>query len=201
MKWHTRSRAAALTVILFGVAGCGVGQAVKDGTMGAAKWAFTTQIKTMNIDLASRAALNTDGAGASLSTVVRLYQLKSPQLFEQLGYTQLQENDLALLKADLLGTTDVVLRPGTAASVSEPMRKDTEYVGVVAFFRDTENDAVWKLVIPKQQWKISDPVKIEARGNTLELAGVTPAPTRRQAPQHSEGRDSGGRRGNLQPTI
>ena len=174
---------AALTVI--SLTGCGVGQAIKDNTVDAAKWAFTTQVKTMNVDLISRASLNPNGAGQSLSTVVRIYQLKDTKTFDTLDYAQLQSNDLDALKPDLLATKDVVLRPSAAASVSEPMNEDAEFVGVVAFFRDVGNDAAWKLIVPKKQWKKTDPVKIEVSGNTLVLADAKPEPVKRTAPVQS----------------
>ena len=183
MKRQLRIGAAALTVLA--VAGCGVGQAVKDSTVDVAKWAFTTQVKTMNMDLVSRSSLNANGAGQSLSTVVRIYQLKTPQAFQQLDYTQLQTNDLTALKADLLAAKDVVLRPDASASISEPMSSDAAYVGVVAFFRDAGKDSSWKLVIPKKQWKKTDPVKIEARDNTLNLVGAADDTIKRNAPQQS----------------
>ncbi|NKJ48380.1 type VI secretion system-associated lipoprotein [Burkholderia sp. SG-MS1] len=167
------------------ITACGVGQAVTDSTVNAAKWAFMTQVKTMNVDLVSRASLNANGAGQSLSTVVRIYQLKAPQTFQQLDYRQLQTNDLDTLKADLLATKDIVLRPDASASISEPMNGDAEYVGVVAFFRDAGKDATWKLVIPKKQWKRTDPVKIEASDNTLTLVGATGDTIRRNAPVQS----------------
>ncbi|MDF3838776.1 type VI secretion system lipoprotein TssJ [Cupriavidus basilensis] len=171
MKQQLRSGGIALLTTL-AVAGCGIGQAMKDSTVEAAKWAFTTQVKTMNLDLASRTSLNATSAGQSLSTVVRIYQLKSPQAFEQLSYAQMQMNDLESLKPDLLRTMDVVLRPEASVSLSEPMHADAEYVGVVALFRDADKDAVWKLVVPKKQWKKTDPVRIEVRGSTLQLAGA-----------------------------
>jgi len=165
--------AGLLTATL--TAGCGVGQAVKDSTVEAAKWAFTTQVKTMNLDLVSRPALNTDAAGKSLSTVVRVYQLKTAQPFAELSYAQLQANDLASLQADLLGTRDVILRPEASVSLSEPMHADAEYVGVVAFFRQPLPSAVWKLVLPKAQWKATDPVRVTVRDSTLEPPpGVLP---------------------------
>ncbi|WP_407935855.1 type VI secretion system lipoprotein TssJ [Cupriavidus necator] len=170
MRGQLRSSGAAMAAIL-ALAGCGVGQAVKDGTVEAAKWAFTTQVKTMNLDITSRSSLNPNGAGQSLSTVVRVYQLKTPQAFEQLGYTQLETNDLESLKADLLASRDVVLRPDASVSLSEPMHANAGYVGVVAFFRGAEKQTVWKLVVPKKQWKKTDPVKIEVRGSMLQLAG------------------------------
>lgn len=179
-----RTGAAVLAILT--IAGCGVGQAVKDSTLDAAKWAFTTQVKTMNVDLISRSSLNANGAGQSLSTVVRIYQLKTAQAFQQLDYMQLQTNDLDALKADLLATKDVVLRPDASASVSEPMNSDAQYVGVVAFFRSAGKDSTWKLLIPKKQWKKTDPVKIEARDNTLNLVGTTDDETiRRNTPQQS----------------
>lgn len=155
-------------------AGCGVGQAVKDSTTDAAKWAFTTQVKTMSVDLVARSSLNANVTGQSLSTVVRFYQLKDRKAFEQLDYRQLQTNDLEALKPDLLATKDIVLRPGAAASVNEPMKDDAQFVGVVAFFREPDQESVWKLAIPKKQWKKTDPVTIEVRGNVLELAGSNP---------------------------
>ena len=172
----------AMICALLAVTGCGAGQAVKDGTVNAATWAFTTQVKTMNIDLVSRSSLNTSGSGQPLSTVVRIYQLKSSQAFEQLNYTQMQTGDRDELKADLLATKDVVLRPDASASISEPMNKDAQVVGVVAFFRDTGKESTWKLVVPKAQWKKTDPVKIEVSGNTLSLVDALSAPVKQSAP-------------------
>ena len=56
MRRQLQHGAALLLATL--VAGCGVGQAVKDSTVEAAKWAFTTQVKTMNLDLVSRSSFS-----------------------------------------------------------------------------------------------------------------------------------------------
>lgn len=172
-------------VVILGLTGCGMGQAVKDRTVDAAKWAFTTQVKTMNVDLVARSSINASATGQPLSTVVRLYQLKDAETFGRLDYTQLQTNDLEALKADLLATTDVVLRPGASVSVSKPMNPDAQVVGVVAFFREPGDHAVWKLSVLKRQWKKTDPVKIEVRDNALDLVGMNPPAVKRQAPQQS----------------
>jgi type VI secretion system protein VasD len=179
---HLALLSAAACAILT-IAGCGIAQSVKSGTVDAAKWAFTTQIKTMNLDLTSRSSLNTSGAGQSLSTVLRVYQLKTPQAFEQLDYAQLQSNDLDALKPDLLGTTDVVLRPDANASISEPMNDDAQFVAIVAFFRDDGRDSTWRLLIPKKQWKATDPVKVEVRDNSLQLAGTNASAVKRYTSQ------------------
>ncbi|WP_244158518.1 type VI secretion system lipoprotein TssJ [Caballeronia fortuita] len=111
---------------LIALSGCGAWPATKDSTVSAAEWLFTTQLKTMNVEFDGRAALNEKTTGQSLSTVVRFYQLKDSKTFTQLEYAQLQNNDLELLETDLVATKDVVLRPGAAASLSEPMEKDAE---------------------------------------------------------------------------
>jgi type VI secretion system protein VasD len=166
-------------------AGCGVAQAVGDSTVDAAKWVFTTQVKTMNVDLKGRASINADAQGQSLSTVVRFYQLKDAKTFAQLNYSQLQSDDLNLLKADLLATKDVVLRPDASASIAEPMNPDAQIVGVVAFFREPVQDRIWKLAIPKKQWKKTDPVKIEVNGNELALVGAESQPVKHETPQQA----------------
>jgi type VI secretion system protein VasD len=89
------------------------------------------------------------------------------------------------VKADLLATKDVVLRPDTSASLTEPMKPDTQIVGVVAFFREPSQNRTWKLAIDKKQWKKTDPVKIELNGNDLVLVGAEPPPVTRDAPQQA----------------
>jgi type VI secretion system protein VasD len=175
----------AVAIATLGLSACGAWQATKDSTVDAAQWLFTTQVKTMNVDLDARAALNETTSGRPLSTVVRLYQLKDSKTFAQLEYVQLQNNDLELLKTDLVATKDVVIRPGASASISEPMDKDAGYVGVVAFFRAPGSDGVWKLLIPKRQWKDTDPVKIHVQGNRLAYEGAKPRPVTRDTPQQS----------------
>ncbi|WP_415913959.1 type VI secretion system lipoprotein TssJ [Paraburkholderia sp. J76] len=179
---------ATLAIAILGAvvtAGCGVAQAVGDSTVDAAKWAFTTQVKTMSVDLSGRASINSDVQGQSLSTVVRFYQLKDAKTFAQLTYLQLQSDDLNLLKVDLLATKDVVLRPGANASLAEPMNPDAQVVGVVAFFREPVQDRVWKLAVPKKQWKKTDPVKIEVNGNELVLVGAESQSVKHEAPQQA----------------
>jgi len=187
-KIRQSARRASLAIAILSAvatAGCGVAQAVGDGTVDAAKWAFTTQVKTMNVDLKGRTSLNADAQGQSLSTVVRFYQLKDVKTFAQLNYAQLQSDDLNLLKTDLLATKDVVLRPDAGASIAEPMNPDAQVVGVVAFFREPTQERTWKLVIQKKQWKKTDPVKIEVNGNELVLVGADSQPVRHEAPQQA----------------
>lgn len=65
------------------------------------------------------------------------------------------------------------------------MNPDAQVVGVVAFFREPGDGAVWKLAVSKKQWKKTDPVKIEVRDNTLVLVDAKDRPIVRSAPQQS----------------
>jgi len=160
---------AASMASLLVLSGCGASQSMGASTSNAARWAFTTKVKTMKIDLVSRATANPDASGAPLSTVIRLYQLTTPTTFETLTYAQLQAGDLSLLKGALLDTANVVLRPGTTEAVTEPMHPDADYVGVVAFFRDFDQTAAWKVVLPKAQWKKTRSVTLELEGSQLRV--------------------------------
>jgi type VI secretion system protein VasD len=181
---HCASLAIAILAAV-ATAGCGMAQAVSDSTVDAAKWVFTTKVKQMNVDLKGRTGVNADAHGQSLSTVIRFYQLRDDKTFGQLSYSQMQSDDLTLLKTDLLATKDVVLRPDASANVTEPMNPDTQFVGVVAFFRDPTQDGAWKLTIPKKRWKKTDPVKIEVNGNELVLVDAKSQPVKHGAPQQS----------------
>jgi type VI secretion system protein VasD len=188
VKIKRAARRASLAIAISSAmvtTGCGIAQSFSDATVNAAKWVFTTRVKTMNVDLKGRTSLNADAQGQSLSTVVRFYQLKDAKTFDQLNYTQLQSDDLNLLKADLLATKDVVLRPDASASIVEPMDPDTQVVGVVAFFREPVQGWTWKLAIRMKQWKKTDPVKIELNGNELVLMDGDSQPVKREAPQQA----------------
>lgn len=77
---------------------------------------------------------------------VRVYQLKDRKSFDGASYDDLLKNERAVLSADLQDTTGVVVNPGSAASLSQPMRPDTEYIAIVGFFRNPktiETGAAW----------------------------------------------------------
>ena len=48
------------------------------------------------------------------------------------------------------------------------MADDAQAMGVAAFFRDQAN-AEWQRVIPKSQWKKTDPLRLVVIDNQIEL--------------------------------
>jgi type VI secretion system protein VasD len=154
--------------------GCGVVQAIKDGTINFSKPASTRYAKTITVDLEAQPFINADPDGNPLSVVLRFYQLRDVTTFAELTYVQFQRGDQKLLKDDLLATKDVVLRPGVSTSMTEAMNEATQVVGVIAFFREPTQSKTWKLAIPGDRWKGADPVRIEADGNEIRLVQANP---------------------------
>lgn len=149
------------------VSACGIWQSVKDGAVNATRAVFETKVEQMNLIITARGALNPDVRGASLPVVLRIYQLKDDKPFATATYAQLLDGDDAL-KAATLWSRDVTLGPGDTLNVAEPIGDAARYVGVAAFFRDTAN-AEWSVLVPKSQWKKTDPVRLVAAERTLEI--------------------------------
>ncbi|WP_322062940.1 type VI secretion system lipoprotein TssJ [Paraburkholderia sp. J63] len=160
-------RSAPGVVLALTVSGCGMWQSVKDGTVAATHAVFVSKVKQMDLVMAARGALNQDKRGASLPVVLRIYQLKDDKPFATATYAQLLEGNDAL-KAATLWSQDVTLGPGQTLKVSAPMGDDANYVGVAAFFRDTSG-AEWSVLIPKAQWKKTDPVRLVAADRNIVL--------------------------------
>nr|WP_194698791.1 type VI secretion system lipoprotein TssJ [Pantoea agglomerans] len=162
-----------LPLLAFSLASCGVTQSVTDGTKSAFNAVFYKKIKVLHLDFTAREALNTDSRESnSLSepVVVRVYQLKDRKTFDKMVYQQLLKDGETILKADLLATRDVVVKPGGDANLSMPMEEEAKYVAVVGLFRhpDMVNNT-WKLVTEREDLDPDKPRILEAGNNHLTL--------------------------------
>src|ERR1700731_4931220 len=109
--------ASAAAVVL---SACGAWQSAHDTTTEAARAVFVAKVKQMNVDIASRAALNPGEEGKPLPVVLRVYQLRNAKVFETATYTQLLDEDRDRLKADLLWFKETTLAPDATMTLSEP---------------------------------------------------------------------------------
>jgi len=146
---------------------CGLWQSVKDGTVATTRAVFETKVRQMNLVITARGALNQDVHGVSLPVVLRVYQLKDDRPFVTATYAQLLEGSDAL-KAATLRSLDVTLAPGQTLKLSESMDDAANYVGMAAFFRDTAS-AEWSVLVPKSQWKKTDPLRLVAVERNLQI--------------------------------
>ncbi|MEN4561397.1 type VI secretion system lipoprotein TssJ [Pantoea agglomerans] len=169
----TKTTRWLLPLLAFSLASCGVTQSVTDGTKSAFNAVFYKKIKVLHLDFTAREALNTDSRESnSLSepVVVRVYQLKDRKTFDKMVYQQLLKDGETILKADLLATRDVVVKPGGDANLSMPMEEEAKYVAVVGLFRhpDMVNNT-WKLVTEHEDLDPDKPRILEAGNNHLTL--------------------------------
>ncbi|MFT0213807.1 type VI secretion system lipoprotein TssJ [Pseudomonas sp. F1_0610] len=129
-----------------------------------------TQTKTLHLDINARDSLNNNASGSALSTVVRIYQLKDRQAFDNLDYDTLAKNDNHAVKADLVSQKDFRVRPSEALAVDMPIDKKVKFIAIAALFLnpDLEKDS-WRIVIPRRElsrWKAR---KIELNNQEIIL--------------------------------
>ena len=160
-------------LLAFSLAGCGVTQSITDGTKAVYTAVFYKKIKVLHLDFIAREALNTDSRESnSLSepVVVRVYQLKDRKNFDKTVYQQLLKNGDTILKADLLATRDVVIKPGGDANLDMPMEEGAQFVAVAGLFRhpDMVNNT-WKQVLRREDLDPDKPRVLEAGNNHFAL--------------------------------
>ncbi|MGF6469894.1 type VI secretion system lipoprotein TssJ [Paraburkholderia youngii] len=150
---------------------CGAWQSMSDASSSAYHAVFFKRIKVLDVDLSAREELNPDDAGRATSVAVRVYQLKDRKVFDGASYEDLLKNDRTLLAQDLQASMASVLNPGASASLSQPMQADTNYVAIVAFYRNPGNGNGWKYVIGKKKLDADKPLKISLMDQFLVTAG------------------------------
>lgn len=157
-----------------GLAACGAWQSVSDGTASAYNAVFHKTVKTLDIDLSARASLNSSTGDQPYSVSVRIYQLKDRRAFDAASYDDLLQSDRTVLAQDLQDMANAVVTPGGAVNVSQPMRADTQYVAVVAFFRVARDATNWRRVFPRQSLSADNPLKLQLAGSELVAHGDVP---------------------------
>jgi type VI secretion system VasD/TssJ family lipoprotein len=111
------------------------------------------------IMLSSADFLNPDRNGKPLSLVVRLYQLSGKDKFEQATYQALLKGDHKVLEGELLTKSEITLHPNSQEVVRIDPRKETQYIGVMAMFRDPQS----------QQWRRTIPIR-DVTAHALDVA-------------------------------
>ncbi len=90
-------------------------------------------------------------------------------MFDTASYDDLLKHDRTVLAQDLQADMSTVVSPGASASLSQPMRVDTRYVAVVAFYRAPGSRDGWKRIVEKNKLDADKPLKLEL--STNEWAG------------------------------
>ncbi len=101
-------------------------------------------------EIRAAADLNPDSEGRPSPVVLMIFQLKAPESFRNADFFSLYAPDAAVLGADLVERSQILVRPGSAVPLETEFDEEARYVGFVAAFRDIEN-AQWRGVIELPQ--------------------------------------------------
>ena len=91
--------------------------------------------------------INPDGEGRPSPIVVRLYELKSLGTFNTIEFFSLYNEEAATLGDDLVYREEFSLMPGGKKLFNRTPAVDTQYLAVIAAFRNIDQ-AIWKAAVP-----------------------------------------------------
>jgi len=97
------------------------------------------------------ADLNPDYQGRASPVNIIVFQLASADAFQNADFFSLFEEGSPILGGDMLGRTQMLLKPGEEREWVAEFEKETRFVGVIAAYRDIEN-AQWRgmIELPKR---------------------------------------------------
>ncbi|MCC4814948.1 type VI secretion system-associated lipoprotein [Vibrio lentus] len=105
--------------------------------------------------------------------VVRLYQLTDQQLFKQLPFIDLYNNDLQLLAANLVSKQVLpIVLPSSEQKLTLDINKNTQYIAALVEFADYQNSTTKTVLMMP-----SDPeqtLELTITGKKAELAVIQP---------------------------
>jgi len=92
--------------------------------------------------------LNQDDSGSSLPVVVRVYQLKAKDRFQQATFKALWKSDKEVLEGDLLERKEVTVHPEakTVLDIDLDVKHGAAFLGVMGLFRKPDVDG-WKQLV------------------------------------------------------
>ncbi|HGS4883961.1 TPA: type VI secretion system lipoprotein TssJ [Vibrio parahaemolyticus] len=99
-----------------------------------------------DLEITANHNINPDSNGRPSPVVVYVFELTSNILFESQDFFSIYEEHEKVLGPDLVNKYEISLTPGQKEIYQASMSPKTEYLGIVAAFRDIENSN-WRQVI------------------------------------------------------
>ncbi len=139
----------------------------------------------LKLDFLVGADANSDEQNIPSPLIVRMYELKSADMFNKANFIDIFERDAEVLGADMIDKQQLKhMQPGETREVNFVLSNETQYVGLFAEFLQYK-DAKYKLLIPIALTNVfSSSAKIKISGNELSIA-------EKPAPQTNTYRQSG----------
>lgn len=96
--------------------------------------------------------------------VVRVYELTSANSFESADFFSLYDDGKSTLGASLISLEEINMKPGDKFEAKYALNKKTQFIGIIAAYRDIDNTQ-WRLVAPVEvQGKMALNVGFNANG-------------------------------------
>lgn len=105
--------------------------------------------------------------------LLRVYELKAVAAFNGADFMSLYQRDQAELGSDFVAREEFVLAPGETKTFVKTLSADTQFLGVVAAFRDLDRSR-WRSVIAVDPRK-SQQVVIKAAALAIDTSVTTAA--------------------------
>jgi type VI secretion system protein VasD len=113
------------------------------------------KVSPLRVQITADPSINPNADDDPSPTVVRIYELKSDTTFRQADFFALFDNDAQTLGADLISKREFELLPGAKQSYERDAPIETDFVGVIAGFRDI-NTAQWRAIAPVKRERVND---------------------------------------------
>ncbi len=115
---------------------------------------FPTKIDS---EIVASRYINPDDSGRPSPLVVRIYELKSDEIFNKADFYMLYDDDEATLGGDLLARKEYKLSPGEARKIIYKVNDQARYLGVIAAYRN----------INQARWRTSSKLKLNRRNSSI----------------------------------
>ncbi|MGN8084553.1 type VI secretion system lipoprotein TssJ [Ralstonia sp. 22086] len=99
----------------------------------------------LDLEIEAKSTVNPDEKDRASPVLVRVYELKSDNVFESADYFSLDKNDKTLLNQDLLVRDEFILRPGDSRDIERKLNPETKSIGFLVGYRDL-GKATWRVV-------------------------------------------------------
>lgn len=115
----------------------------------------------LNVTVRTSDTVNPNSESQPSPIVIRVYALKSTKTFEGADFFSLFDSDTKTLGGDLLDKKELEMAPGKTEQFNEKVSDESQFVGVLAGYRDLDN-ATWQATMPITPQKTNDvEVKVE----------------------------------------
>lgn len=130
-------------------------------------------VSQYTLHIKSDAALNASSANEANPVIVRLYQLTDTQMFNQLAFIDLYNQDMSLLSANLISKQILPpILPYTTTEQVLDINQATQYLAVLVEFSDYQNSQTKTFsTLPTQDEQY---LQLNLQGSKATLEIVTP---------------------------